>query len=67
MISPIAAAMPGGNRQIDAGDRQQFVDREIVDGDLRDLALEQSQVFRQPVKLTDVPIDGRASSSAAVG
>lgn len=50
----------GGNCRIDAGDRHQFVDREIVDGDLRDLAVEQSQVFRQPVKLTDVPIDGRA-------
>nr|WP_276512383.1 hypothetical protein [Bradyrhizobium yuanmingense] len=32
----------GGDRQIDAGDRHQSVDREIVDGVLCDLAVEQS-------------------------
>src|SRR4051812_4198608 len=29
----------------------------LVDGVLRDLAVEQGQIFRQPVKLADVPID----------
>ena len=50
----------GGDRQIDAGDCHQSIDRGIVHGVLRDLAVEQGQVFRQPVKLTDVLIDRSA-------
>ncbi len=50
----------GGDRQVDVGDRHQSVDRGILDCVLRDLAVEQGQVFCQPVKLTDVPIDGGA-------
>ncbi|MFK4531857.1 hypothetical protein ABIA00_000040 [Bradyrhizobium ottawaense] len=49
----------GGDRQIHAG-RHQSVHRGILDRVPRDLAVEQDQVFGQPVKLTDMPIDGRA-------
>ncbi|MGY4592776.1 hypothetical protein ACVWXL_000522 [Bradyrhizobium sp. GM22.5] len=52
--------MPAAKPPSDAGDRHQSVDRGIVDGVLRDLAVEQGQIFRQPVKLADVPIDRRA-------
>ncbi len=48
---------PGGDCQIHAGDRHQSVDRGIVAGVLCDLAVEQGQVFGQPVKLTNVPVD----------
>src|SRR5512133_3709351 len=53
---------PRGDGQIHAGDRYQSVDRGIIHCVLRDLTVEQGQVFRQPVKLTNVPIDGRSTS-----
>ena len=49
---------PGRDREVYARDRHQSSDRGIVDRDLCNLAVEDGQVFREPVKLTYVPIDG---------
>ncbi|WP_247904117.1 hypothetical protein [Bradyrhizobium sp. 131] len=56
----------GSDRQVDAGDRHQSVDRGIVDGVLRDLAVEQGQIFRQPSSSrTCRSIAARSSSVSA--
>jgi hypothetical protein len=49
---------PGCDREVYARDRHQSSDRGIVDRDLCNLAVEEGQVFREPVKLPHVPIDG---------
>ena len=49
---------PGCDREVYARDRHQSSGRGIVDRDLCNLAIEDGQVFREPVKLTPVPIDG---------
>ena len=42
-MSPIAATKPGGDREIDAGDRHQPLDRCIVERALGDLPVEHAQ------------------------
>ena len=45
------------DREIDAGDRHQPLDRRIVQHTLRNLAVEEVEVLAKAVKLADVPLD----------
>ena len=47
----------GRDDQVDAGDRQQSLDRRIVDGRLRDLPVETSQILAEPIEFAQVSVD----------
>jgi putative transposase len=51
---------PGGDREVDACDRHQPLDRQIIEGALGNLAIEDVEIFGKPVEFTDVPVDGAA-------
>jgi len=51
---------PGGDREVDACDRYQPLDRQIIEGALGNLAIEDVEIFSKPVEFTDVPVDGAA-------
>ena len=48
---------PGGYREIDAGDRDQALDRCIVERALGDLLVKHAEVLAQPVQLAHVALD----------
>ena len=50
---------PGRHRQVDAGDRQQPVDRHVLERALGDVAVEVGEVLAQPVELADMARDRR--------
>ena len=50
----------GGDGQVDACDRDQTLDRRVVESLLGDLAIEEDQIFGEPVKFAHMPVDGAA-------
>jgi hypothetical protein len=58
-MSPIAATSPSRHGDVDAGDRDQPLDRRIAENGLRHLAVEQHQVLSQEVELAHMPLDRR--------
>ena len=49
---------PGRDRDVDAGDREQPLDRRVIDRRAsRDLAVEHVEILAEPVQLAQVPLD----------